>query len=113
MQSVMKYILKEELDETNLKIGNVFVIMRDTKNKNKTVVRGEKLFKESHNDNRSFMFDLGQSLIFDNNDGTYTRWVLSRTHFSNVIAIMYETDIIDDFNKFLKDGKEEVVSTGD
>lgn len=100
---VMKYILKEELDETNLKTGSVIVIMIDTKNKGKTVVRGERLFKEIHNDNRSFMFDLGRSLIFDNNDDTYTRWVLSRTHFSNVIAIMYETDIIEDFNRFLKD----------
>lgn len=101
----MKYILKENLDETNLKTGSVVVIMRDTNNKNKTVVRGERLFKETHTDNSSLMFDFGRSLIFENNDGTYTRWILSRTHFSNVIAVMYETDIIDDFNEFLKDEK--------
>lgn len=106
----MKWIKKEKLNVTDLKEGVVIVAMYDTKNKSKIVIRSEtifsKLYKEEVPKWVTERVNKGQILGIVNDDGTYTTWTLSRAHFKNIVAVMFEEDMINnvleliDYEKF-------------
>ena len=88
------------MNKDNLKSGFVVVAMYDTKKKKKIVVRGESLYYRDYGGEKKEWL-LGyeyyrHGLNFDNEDGTITRWTLSRTSFENVVAIMFESDMLKD-----------------